>query len=151
MSRKIHELGEALREKSRREIQIQEKYNRLEHESLVSQVQNNRASNHTLGSYRDGLSGTAGFGGPNSTVNHQGDQGRVIGASRSPFFERERLTVPSGRRSIDRGEGSISDGNSESGRRVGTSASRSRIPMNGRSGGEYGGWNSGTPRGSIAL
>ncbi|KAF3225884.1 hypothetical protein TWF106_001757 [Orbilia oligospora] len=157
ISRKNHELGEALREKSRKQIETQERYDKLKRKSLVSHVQTaatssaDRALNHALGSFQGPSNGPAGSGGINNAPYQQGQQARNSGAGQLPFTERERLTIPSGMGSIERREGSVSDGNSESGRRVGTSASRSRIPMNGRVGSAgFGAWNTGTPRENVA-
>ncbi|RVD84039.1 uncharacterized protein DFL_005807 [Arthrobotrys flagrans] len=139
ISRKNHELGEALREKSRKQIEIQERYDRLKRKSLVSHVQTEatisaeRTLNHSLRPFPSPSNGPARLGEINSVPYQQSNQARN-GAGQLSFTERERLTIPSGTGSVERRVGSVSDRNSESGRRVGTSTSRSRISMNGRVG-----------------
>ncbi|KAK6515206.1 hypothetical protein TWF506_007550 [Arthrobotrys conoides] len=157
ISRKNHELGEALREKSRKQIEIQERYDKLKRKSLVSHVQTaatgsaDRALNHALGPFSGPSNGPVRLGEINNVPYQQGQghQTRNSGIGQLPFTGRERLTIPSGAGSIERREGSVSDGNSESGGRVGAAASRSRIPMNGRIG-SAGTWSTETPRENVA-
>ncbi|KAK6356130.1 hypothetical protein TWF718_000503 [Orbilia javanica] len=150
ISRKNHELGEALREKSKTQIEIQGRYDRLKRKCLVSNVQTaatssaDRALNHTLGPFQDPPNGPTRLREISGTQYQQNRQARSSGVGQLPYTDRERLTIPSGTGSIERREGSVSDGNSEGGRRIGTSSSRLRIPMNGRVG------SAGMPRESIA-
>ncbi|KAK6531081.1 hypothetical protein TWF281_007906 [Arthrobotrys megalospora] len=154
ISRKNHELGEALREKSRKQLEIQDRYDKLRRKSLISHVQTaatgsvGRVLNQGLGAPPGSSNGISRLSELSTGAPRQGHQGGDDGASQLPFTERERLTIPRGTGSRERREGSISDGNSESGGRIG--ASRPRIPMHGRVGSAgAGAWNAGGPRENI--
>ncbi|EPS43404.1 hypothetical protein H072_2637 [Dactylellina haptotyla CBS 200.50] len=140
ISRKNHELGEALREKSRKQLQIQEKYDQLRRKSLVSHVK--LAATHSVNkSLNDPLTGRVdsphGFNRLSNIPSipvipaRQNQQERVISGGMQ-LADRERLTLPSGNGSTGRGEGSFSDGNSDTGRQ-GTKPLRN-FPLHGRTG-----------------
>ncbi|KAK6363381.1 hypothetical protein TWF730_000813 [Orbilia blumenaviensis] len=163
ISRKNRELGDALRERSRRQLELQDKYDKFRRKSLMTHVQAVTGSAN-----RPPNMANQPFGPPppppppppplglsnnnvrldelNPALGRQNYQGNG-GAGPLPFTERERLTIPSGAGNIERREGSISDGNSDGGRGV---SSRSRIPMHGRIGSAGGRpWNTGIPRENI--
>ncbi|KAF3920795.1 hypothetical protein ABW20_dc0106846 [Dactylellina cionopaga] len=147
ISRKNHELGEALREKSRKQLHIEQKYDQLKRQSLVSNIKAaatnsiDRALNIPQGS----ANGPPRLSDIAATAIAPIRQGQY-GGGQMQFTERERLTMPSGSGSTERRESSVSDGNSESARRRGAMMPP-RVPTHGRVGSAgTGAWNGGVAR-----